>query len=104
MPKMISIRDDPSPVRKNNAHYWVEHELRQYPNYNWDVDAIGAQKDKLILAVGEGSLANHEWTARPSVILAERYGLPVLEVVPGHHLGFLQDPAEFAARIRTALL
>jgi acetyltransferase/esterase len=101
--EMISIRDDPSPVRKNNAHYWVEHELRQYPNYNWDLDAIGAQKDKLILAVGEGSLANHEWTARPSVILAERYGLPILEV-PGYHLGFLQDPAEFAARIRTALL
>jgi hypothetical protein len=37
------------------------------------------------------------------VILAERYGLPLLEV-PGYHLGFLQDPAEFAARIRTALL
>jgi hypothetical protein len=37
------------------------------------------------------------------VILAERYGLPVLEV-PGYHLGFLQDPVEFAARIITALL
>jgi hypothetical protein len=31
--EMISIRDDPSPVRKTNAQYWVEHELRQYPNH-----------------------------------------------------------------------
>jgi hypothetical protein len=85
-----------------NAQYWVEHELRQYPNYDWDLDAIGAQKDKLMPAVGEGSLADHQWTSRPSVILAERYGLPVLEV-PGYHLGFLQDSAGFAARIRTAL-
>src|SRR5262245_323268 len=101
--EMIRMGDDPSPVRTKNAQYWVEHELRQYPNYNWDLDAIGAQKDKLILAVGEGSLSNHEWTSRPSVILAESYGLPLLEV-PGYHLGILVDPAEFAARIRTALL
>jgi hypothetical protein len=51
--EMISMGDDPSPVRKKNALYWVEHELRQYPNYNWDLDAIGAQKDKLMLAIGE---------------------------------------------------
>jgi acetyltransferase/esterase len=101
--EMISIRDDPSPVRKTNVQYWVEHELRQYPNHNWDLDAIGAQKTKLMLAIGEGSLTHHEWTARPGLLLAERYGLPVLEV-PGYHLGSLQDPAEFAARIRTALL
>jgi acetyltransferase/esterase len=101
--EMISMGDDPSPVRTKNAHYWVEHELRQYPNYNWDLDAIGAQKDKLMLAVGEGSLANQMWTSRPSLLLAERYGLPLLEV-PGYHLGFLQHPVEFAARIRTALL
>jgi acetyltransferase/esterase len=101
--EMLSMRDDPSPVRKNNAQYWVEHELRQYPNYNWDLDAIGAQKGKLMIAVGEGSLADHQWTARPGFLLAERYGLHLLEV-PGYHLGFLQDPAEFAARIRTALL
>jgi hypothetical protein len=85
------------------VRYRVEHELRQYPTYNWDLDAIGAQRGKLMLAVGEGSLADHQWTARPSLILAERYGLPLVEV-PGYHLGFLQDPALFAARIRTALL
>jgi pimeloyl-ACP methyl ester carboxylesterase len=101
--EMISMGDDPSPVRKTNAQYWVEHELRQYPNYDWDLDAIAAQKGKLMLAVGERSLADHQWTARPSLILAECCGLPLLQV-PGHHLGFLQHPAEFADRIRTALL
>ena len=101
--EMIRMGDDPSPVRTNNAQYWVEHELRQYPNYDWDLDAIGAQKGKLMLAVGERSLANDQWTSRPSLILAERCGLPLLQV-PGYHLGFLQHPAEFADRISTALL
>jgi hypothetical protein len=100
---MIRMGDDPSPVRTNNAQYWVEHELRQYPNHDWDLEAIGAQKDKLMLAVGERSLANQQWTARPSLILAEHCGLPLLQV-PGCHLGFLQHPTEFADTIRTALL
>ena len=56
-----------------------------------------------MLAVGEGSVTNHQWTARPSLILAERCGLALLQV-PGYHLGFLQNPGEFAARIWTALL
>ena len=56
-----------------------------------------------MLAVGEGSLADHLWTSRPSLVLAERYGLPLLQV-PGYHLGFLQHPAEFADKIRRALL
>jgi pimeloyl-ACP methyl ester carboxylesterase len=101
--EMIRMGDDPSPVRTNNAQYWVEHELRQYPNHDWDLEAIGAQKDKLMLAVGERSLANQQWTARPSLILAEHCGLPLLQV-PGCHLGFLQHPTEFADTIRTALL
>ena len=101
--EMISLGNDPNPARMNNAQYWVEHELRQYPNYDWDLDAIGAQKSKLVLAVGEGSRADDLWTSRPSLKIAERYGLPILEV-PGYHLGFLQDPAEFAGRIRSTLL
>jgi len=71
--------NDPSPVRKKNAQYWVEHELRQYPNYDWDLDAVCAQKGKLMLAVGEGSAANDQWTARPSLILAE---LPAQSPMP----------------------
>jgi pimeloyl-ACP methyl ester carboxylesterase len=101
--EMISMGDDPSPVRKTNAQYWVEHELRQYPNYDWDLEAIGAQQGTLMLAVGEGSLADHQWTSRSSLILAQRCGLPLLQV-PGYHLGFLQRPAEFADRISRALL
>ncbi len=97
------MSNDPSPVRKKNAQYWVEHELRQYPDYDWDLDAICAQKTKLMLAVGEGSVTHHQWTARPSLVLAERCGLALLQF-PGCHLGFLQEPGEFAARIRTALL
>jgi hypothetical protein len=99
----IPLRATSRPRQEKERAVLVDHELRQYPNYNWDLDAIGAQIDKLMLAVGEGSQAAHLWTSRPSVILAERYDLPVLEV-PGYHLGSLQDPAEFAARIRTALL
>jgi hypothetical protein len=84
-------------------HLISRQALRQYPTHDWDLDAIAAQKDKLMLAVGEGSLADHQWTARPSLILAERCRLPLLHV-PGHHLGFVQHPAEFADRISTALL
>jgi hypothetical protein len=88
VPTPSRVSNDPSPVRKKNAQYWVEHELRQYPNYHWDLDAVCAHKGKLMLAVGEGSVANHQWTARPSLILAERCGLALLQV-PGYHLGFL---------------
>jgi acetyltransferase/esterase len=101
--EMLRVDNDPSPVRERNRQYWVEYELRQYPNYAWNLDAISAQKGKLTLAVGEGSLATHQWTARPSLALAERYGVPLLRV-PGYHLGFVQEPADFAARIKTALL
>ncbi|GLY64785.1 alpha/beta fold hydrolase [Amycolatopsis taiwanensis] len=79
-----------------NQTYWFERELRQYPAFPLDLDALARSAGRLVLAVGSesGGLPAHESTVQ----LARRLGLAPV-TVPGGHLGYLSQPAEFARRL-----
>lgn len=75
--------------------------------YEPDVEALRASPTRVVLAVGEESVAII--TGRATQALADRLGVGV-EVFPGGHGGFLGDefgmpgkPEEFAARLREVL-
>jgi acetyltransferase/esterase len=83
-----------------NATYWFEHELRQYPAVNLDLDVLKAHADRIVFAVGRDSRGYPAYEV--NVELAEKLGKDMLEL-PGGHLGFVSQPAEFARELVEAL-
>src|SRR3546814_14413477 len=86
---------DPS-IKKyilGNATYWFEHELRQYPAVDLDLDALKVHADRIVLMAGRESRGYpaHE----VSVELANKLGRELIEL-HGGHIGFVTRPAEFA--------
>jgi acetyltransferase/esterase len=83
-----------------NATHWFEHELRQYPAADLDLDALNACADRIVPAAGRESRGcpAHE----VSVELARKLGRDLVEL-PGGHVGFVTQPAEFARELVRAL-
>jgi acetyltransferase/esterase len=83
-----------------NATYWFEHELRQYPAVDVDLDAIRAHADRVVLLAGRESRGYP--TYEVNVKLSKKLGRELIEL-PGGHIGFLSHPAEFAREFVQAL-
>jgi pimeloyl-ACP methyl ester carboxylesterase len=77
----------------SNARYWFEHEVRQYPVANIDLDALEVLAERIVPMVGHDSVGfpAHDATQE----LGKRLGRSAV-VMPGGHLGFLSRPVEFA--------
>lgn len=92
--------------RKNGEHilpnttYWFEHELRQYPPVDLDLDSLEAHADRIVPAVGRESRGYPCYEA--NVELAKKLGRDVIEL-PGGHAGYVAHPAEFARELLEAL-
>ncbi len=84
-----------------NATYWFEHELRQYPAVDLDLDALKAHADRIVPMAGRESRGYPAHAA--SVALAKQLGRDVIEL-PGGHIGFVTQPAEFAREFVQALV
>jgi hypothetical protein len=76
-----------------NARYWFEHELRQDPAAELDLDALKVLADRIVPAAGRDSVGfpAHDATEE----LGNRLGRKVV-AMPGGHLGFLSQPVDFA--------
>jgi acetyltransferase/esterase len=85
-----------------NAAFWFDHEYGPYPVHEPDLAALRRHADRLVLAVGHTSRAEGQMPSRPNAVLAERLGIAVTEM-PGAHLGYLEDPAGFAAALEDAV-
>jgi pimeloyl-ACP methyl ester carboxylesterase len=83
-----------------NATYWFEHELRQYPAVELDIDALKAHADRIMLMAGRESRGYP--TYEVNVELGKKLSRELIEL-PGGHAGFLTQPAEFAREILQAL-
>jgi pimeloyl-ACP methyl ester carboxylesterase len=81
---------------KANLAFFMVHELRQYPATAPDLAALAAAGAKLVLAGGAAGRQHVPY--RPNLVLAERLGTEVVDF-PGDHIGYVQHPAEFAARL-----
>jgi acetyltransferase/esterase len=83
-----------------NTTYWFERELRQYPAVDLDLDALEAHAGRIVPVAGRESRGypSHEVTVK----LATKLDRDLIEL-PGGHLGFLSQPAEFARELVQAL-
>jgi pimeloyl-ACP methyl ester carboxylesterase len=82
-----------APRNPANATFWFEHELRQYPAVHLDVEALGRGRAHVLPAAGQDS-AGHP-CRQAAAALAAALGRPMVDL-PGGHIGFLTEPAEFA--------
>jgi pimeloyl-ACP methyl ester carboxylesterase len=83
-----------------NQVFWLEHELLPYPRYVPDIAALRAAPGRLVL--GAGRTPPDAPLARPARALAAALPAPVVEFAGGH-VGYVTDPAEFAAEMVNAL-
>jgi acetyltransferase/esterase len=83
-----------------NAIYWFEHELRQYPPVNLNLDALTAHSARLVLVAGRESRGYPAYEVNAE--LAKKLGRDLIEL-PGGHIGFVAQPAEFAREFVQAL-
>jgi hypothetical protein len=92
----------PQPSEKQQAddELFLLHMLKPFLRYRPNVDALRSGRPHVVVAVGETSRG--ELPRRASDVLAGRLGGSAT-TFPGHHGGFMDDPAGFAGRIRELL-
>ncbi|GAA2446844.1 hypothetical protein GCM10010191_74970 [Actinomadura vinacea] len=82
-----------APRNDANAAYWFEHELRQYPAVELDLQTLTTHADRIVFAVGREGRGYPAYDA--TVELAVRLGTKLIEL-PGGHVGYVAHPAESA--------
>lgn len=82
-----------------DSRRFFAHELRDTTRYTPDFDALKGAR--VVVGVGAASRADDP-LVRAAAVLAARFGTSVVEF-PGDHGGFIGQPAEFAAVVRSVL-
>lgn len=95
-----AMREHANEYTLSNAGYWMEHEIRQYPRAKFDLTALTAHAEQIILAGGHDS--HEQMTYQPNRVLASQFGCDIIDF-PGGHLGFLSFPAAFAKALVNVL-
>jgi len=92
-------QDDDPQAAADERHFFL-HELQGTTRWQPDLARLRAVRTRVVVGIGEQSRG--ELCDRTSRALAE--GLGVLPVAfPGSHIGFVEDPAAFAVRLREVL-
>ncbi len=94
--------EPPVPSEKQQAddEIFFLRMLKPFTRYQPDVDALRSGRPRVVIAVGEASRG--ELARRSADALAQQLGTPAI-TFPGHHGGFMDDPAGFASTIREVL-
>ncbi len=85
-----------------NHDFFLEHEILPVSNYDPDIETIRRNGVKVFAAVGETTLGKGKFYGRTAPILAKMLGRET-SVLPGHHISYLDAPAEWAAALRRVL-
>ncbi|MBW4700794.1 MULTISPECIES: alpha/beta fold hydrolase [unclassified Micromonospora] len=91
---------DPDPQDAADERYQYLHTLRGTTRYQPDVAALRDGPTRVLVGLGEESAG--ELCDRSSRALAAALGVPPT-MFPGGHIGFTDDPAGFAARLREVI-
>jgi len=83
-----------------SATYWFEQELRQYPAVDLDLGALEAHTDRIVPLVGRKSRGYPCYEVNAE--LGKKLGRDMIEL-PGGHVGYVTQPAEFARELLGAL-
>ncbi|KAF2106462.1 Alpha/Beta hydrolase protein [Lophiotrema nucula] len=99
---IVSMDTHTKEFMNGNNFVWFERELLPYPLYEFDLDKMSLGKSKLMLANGveTNPQALHY---RANVQLATMFGLDV-NVLPGGHVGYREDPQGWAIALVQALV
>jgi len=94
------LRDVGRPAVRADVVYWFEHELRQYPAVDLDLEALKAHSDRVTVAAGRASRGHplHGVCAE----LARKLGQELTEL-PGGHTGYATHVLEFASALADVL-
>jgi pimeloyl-ACP methyl ester carboxylesterase len=88
--------------RRKILDHFVDRELLAVTNYEPNVNALRAMRDRIVLAAGRISLANTRFYAEVAPILAREVGCEMAQF-PGYHASFADTPDEWAATLRGIL-
>jgi pimeloyl-ACP methyl ester carboxylesterase len=99
-PEGAPVVSQPSQEQIAYGTRFLAHELRGTAHYVPDIAALTRGPARVI--VGIGAASGGLLTFRTSVALAEQLGTPPVEF-PGDHGGFVGQPREFAATLRSVL-
>jgi pimeloyl-ACP methyl ester carboxylesterase len=83
-----------------DEHFQFAHMLRPTTSFRPDVERLRGIATRVVIGIGETSAG--QFCDRSARALAGRLGVEPA-MFPGGHAGFLEDPAAFAARLRTVL-
>ncbi|NIJ13693.1 pimeloyl-ACP methyl ester carboxylesterase [Saccharomonospora amisosensis] len=89
-----------TPQQVADEHYQHAHMLRLTTSWRPDPAALRSATTRIVVGIGEES--GGQLCERTSVALAELLGVEPTRF-PGGHIGFVEDPAAFAARLREVL-
>lgn len=95
---MIPTAADPRAVA--DADYQYAHMLRPTTRWVPDLDALRAAPTRIVVGIGEAS--GGQLCERASIALAAGLGVEPTRF-PGDHIGFVEDPGAFAARLRAVV-
>lgn len=82
-------------IKRNHAS-WFEHEIRNYPGWQPDIQALKSLSDRLLLA--NGTTSEGTFPYKPNLHLAAQIGVDIAPM-PGGHVGYVTHPFEFAAAL-----
>jgi pimeloyl-ACP methyl ester carboxylesterase len=91
---------EPDPRATADNHFQNAHMLR--PTVSWSPDLAALREAKIRLLIGLGEQSSGLLVERTSVALAAALGIEPT-MFPGGHIGFADDPAGFAPRLRVVL-
>jgi len=92
--------EEPDPQAVADERHFFLHELRDTTTWQPDLAVLRAAPTRVVVGIGEASRG--ELCDRTSRALTAALGLEPT-MFPGSHIGFLEDPVAFAARLREVL-
>ncbi|MFF5208235.1 alpha/beta fold hydrolase [Streptosporangium sp. NPDC000396] len=98
MEAMFGGERDPRVVADEQR--WFAHELRATVRWRPDLPALSSVGTRIVVGIGEDSAG--QLCDRASKALAAALGIEPT-MFPGGHIGFVEDPARFATRLRAFL-
>jgi pimeloyl-ACP methyl ester carboxylesterase len=91
---------DPTPQGLADEHFQFAHVLRETTRFRPDIAALRSAPTRVLIGIGEQS--GGQLCDRASRALAEALGTEPT-MFPGDHIGFAEEPPQFAARLREVL-
>jgi pimeloyl-ACP methyl ester carboxylesterase len=96
--QMFGGERDPQQVA--DEHFQYAHMLRSTVRFRPDLGALRWATTRIVVGIGEQS--GGQLCDRASIALAAALGIEPT-MFPGGHIGFVEDPGAFAARLRAVL-